>query len=290
MSILVFGRSGQLASDLQNIAANRGLAVKAFGRNDLDICDREAISRAIDAFKPQALINAAAYTHVDGAESDAEAAFRLNETAPRAMAQAAALAQLPFLHVSTDQVFDGAKAGAYTEVDATNPINLYGRSKRAGEIAVAEADRDATIVRVSWVWGPSADNFVKKLLQWASARDELSIVSDQFGRPTYSPALAGALLTMAMMPARPRGLLNYAGGDAMTRSEQARIVLASSRALGGPFAIVKDVPTSAFPTPAVRPLNAELDVSKAKALGFELPLFADNLKDCMAAIVKGLPR
>ena len=287
MSILVFGRNGQLASDLQSVAAARGITVTARGRNEVDACDRDAILRLIDQVKPQALINAAAYTNVDGAESEGEAAFRLNETAPRAMAEAAARTRLPFLHVSTDQVFDGAKKGAYTEADATNPINLYGRSKLAGEIAVAAADPDATIVRVSWVWGPSADNFVKKLLQWAKARDELAIVSDQYGRPTFSPALADALLTMATMKERPRGILNYAGGDAMTRSDQARIVLDASRALGGPFAKVNDVPTSAFPTPAQRPLNAELDVSKAQALGFVLPTFSDSLKSCIAAIVKG---
>jgi dTDP-4-dehydrorhamnose reductase len=287
MSILVFGRNGQLASDLQTIAAARGISLTALGRNEVDACDRDALLRAIDQVKPQALINAAAYTNVDAAENDAEAAFRLNEIVPRAMAEAAQQAHLPFLHVSTDQVFDGTKKGAYTEADTTNPINLYGRSKLAGEVAVANADPDATIVRVSWVWGPSADNFVKKLLQWAKARNELSIVSDQIGRPTFSPALADALLTMAAMKERPCGILNYAGGDAMTRSDQARIVLDASRALGGPFAKVNDVPTSAFPTPAQRPLNAELDVSKAEALGFMLPTFSDSLKSCMAAIVKG---
>lgn len=288
MSILVFGRAGQLASDLQHAAAMQGVTLFALGRNDIDICDRDSILRAIDRVKPKALINAAAYTNVDGAESDAEAAFRLNETAPRAMAEAAAQACLPFLHVSTDQVFDGAKKGAYTETDATGPINLYARSKLAGEVAVAAADPDASIVRVSWVWGPSADNFVKKLLQWAKARDELSIVCDQYGRPTYSPALAEALLTLAKMPQRPRGILHYAGGDAMTRADQARLVLKASQALGGPFASVRDVPTSAFPTPAARPLNAELDIEKAKALGLALPTFSESLQICMAEIVKGL--
>lgn len=287
MSILVFGRNGQLASDLQSVAALRGIGLTALGRNEVDACDRDAILRAIDQVKPQALINAAAYTNVDGAESEGEAAFRLNETAPRAMAEAAARAGLPFLHVSTDQVFEGTKKSAYTEADEPRPVNLYGRSKLAGEIAVAAAYPDATIVRVSWVWGPSADNFVKKLLQWAKARDELSLVSDQYGRPTFSPALADALLTMATMKERPRGILNYAGGDAMTRSDQARIVLDASRVLGGPFAKVNDVPTSAFPTPAQRPLNAELDVSKAQALGFVLPTFSDSLESCIAAIVKG---
>lgn len=287
MSILVFGRNGQLATDLQEAAAERGLACIALGRTDIDICSRDEILRAIDRVRPRALINAAAYTNVDGAESEGELAFKLNEIAPRAMAQAAAQAQIPFIHVSTDQVFDGTKAGAYTEDDTPNPINLYGRSKRAGEIAVRAANPDALIVRVSWVWGPSGDNFVKKLLQWAKARDELSIVCDQIGRPTYSPALANALLDLAAMPygKRPNGILHYAGGDAMTRAHQARLVLEASRAHGGPFATVKDVPTSAFPTPAQRPLNAELDVAKARALGFPMRMFTDNLAQTIAALV-----
>ena len=289
MSILVFGRNGQLAHDLQIAARGRALSLTALGRNDIDICDRDAILRAIDQLKPQALINAAAYTNVDGAESEGEMAFRLNENAPRAMAEAAQQARLPFIHVSTDQVFDGTKSSSYTEDDTPDPINLYGRSKLAGELAVAAADPTALIVRVSWVWGPSGDNFVKKLLQWASQRNELSIVSDQYGRPTYSPALAEALLTLAAMPdaERPKGLLHYAGGDAMTRSEQARQVLALSQAMGGPFAAVKDVLTSAFPTPAQRPLNAELSIDKARMLSLPTPEFATALRDCIATLLQG---
>lgn len=288
MSLLVFGRTGQLATDLQKAAQERGIACTALGRAEIDVCDTIQILKAIDTAKPSALINAAAYTNVDGAESEGELAFKLNETAPRAMAEAAAKTKLPFLHVSTDQVFDGAKQGAYTEEDEPNPINLYGRSKLAGEIAVREKNPDALIVRVSWVWGPSGDNFVKKLLQWANARDELSIVADQIGRPTYSPALAHALIDLASMPNRPKGLLNYAGGDAMTRAHQARLVLEASRDLNGPYATIKDVPTTAFPTPAQRPLNAELSITKAHALGLRTHLFSHHLSDCMIALLQGL--
>ena len=288
MSILVFGRTGQLATDLQRAAAARGMACTALGRAEIDVCDVNQILKAIDIAKPSALMNAAAYTNVDRAESEGEQAFKLNETAPRAMAEAAAKTKLPFFHVSTDQVFDGTKQGAYTEEDEPNPINLYGRSKLAGEIAVREKNPDALIVRVSWVWGPSGDNFVKKLLQWANARNELSIVADQIGRPTYSPALAHALIDLASMPNRPKGLLNYAGGDAMTRAHQARLVLEGSRAAGGPFANVKDVPTSAFPTPAKRPLNAELSITKAHALGLRTHSFRHHLSDCMIALLQGL--
>lgn len=287
MSLLVFGRTGQLATDLQHAAEQRALSCIALGRAEIDIGDRDALLRAIDRVRPQALINAAAYTNVDGAESDGERAFALNEKAPRAMADAAAQTRLPFIHISTDQVFDGTKHGEYREDDQAHPINLYGRSKWAGEQAVQECDPDALIIRVSWVWGPSGDNFVKKLLQWANARDELTIVADQIGRPTFSPALAHALIDLATRPdaTRPRGLLHYAGGDGMSRAEQARLVLAASRAHGGPDATIKDVPTSAFPTPAQRPLNAVLDIGKAKSLGLATPLFTDDLDKTIAALV-----
>lgn len=287
MSLLVLGRNGQLATDLQQAAQQRGVACTALGRAEIDVCDVNQLLRAIDSVKPSALINASAYTNVDGAESEGELAFKLNEAAPRAMAEAAAQTKLPFLHVSTDQVFDGTKQGAYTEEDKPNPINLYGRSKLAGEIAVQDHHPDALIVRVSWVWGPSGDNFVKKLLQWASARDELSIVADQIGRPTYSPALANALMDLAAMPNRPKGLLNYAGGDVMSRADQARRVLDASRAHGGPYATVKDVPTSAFPTPAKRPLNAELAIDKVNALGLPMADFETGLRDCITSLLQG---
>lgn len=277
MSLLVLGRNGQLATELQRAAQEIGLACTALGRAEIDVCDVDQIIQAIERTKPSAMINASAYTNVDSAESEGELAFKLNETAPRAMARAAAQTKLPFIHVSTDQVFDGTKKGAYTEEDTPNPINLYGRSKLAGEIAVRAENPDALIVRVSWVWGPSGDNFVKKLLQWASTRDELTIVADQIGRPTYSPALANALIDLAAMPNRPTGILNYAGSDVMSRADQARLVLEASRTHGGPYATVKDVPTSAFPTPAKRPLNAELDVKQIAALGFRSSRFNAEL-------------
>ncbi len=275
--ILVVGRQGQLATDL--VEAGGGDVV-ALGRPDLDVTDPDSVARALDRAAPRAVVNASAYTNVDRAESEPELAFALNERGPANLARACARAGIPLVHVSTDQVFDGTKEGGYREEDAPNPLCLYGRSKLAGERAVAEAHALHLNVRVSWVFGPSADNFVKKVLAWASARDEISIVSDQRGRPTYAPDLARALLALAdrMRDDPPAGLLHLAGATVMTRDAQARAILEGSRARGGPAARVKPVLTRDFPTPATRPLNAELDVGLAAGRhGLRLGAFADDL-------------
>jgi dTDP-4-dehydrorhamnose reductase len=283
--ILVVGRKGQLATDLAELPG-----VVAFGRPDLDVTDEASVRVAIERTAPCAVINAAAYTAVDRAESEPEAAFALNEAGPRHLALACTAANVPFVHVSTDQVFDGARPGGYREEDTPNPLCLYGRSKLAGERAVAEAGGRSLVVRVSWVFGPSGDNFVKKVLAWASERGEIRVVCDQRGRPTYSPALAGALLRLAREMAEgrgPEGVLHLAGASVMSRFEQARMVLEAAGARGGPAARVRPVLTRNFPTPAVRPLNAELDVSRAAAMGVRLSPFAGDLRRTLDRVLPG---
>jgi dTDP-4-dehydrorhamnose reductase len=194
---LVIGRQGQVATDLVAASQRAGVSLAALGRPDLDITDPDSIARALDRAQPTAVINAGAYTAVDRAESEPDLAFAVNRDGPAALARFCAGARIPLIHISTDQVFDGRKQGGYVETDSPNPLCVYGRSKWAGETAVAEAHNDHLIVRVSWVFGPSGDNFVKKLLEWARTRDTLTIVCDQRGRPTYSPALADALIILA---------------------------------------------------------------------------------------------
>jgi len=281
--ILVVGRQGQVATDLVAAGARAGVPIAALGRPDLDLTEADSIARAIDCIAPVAVVNAAAYTAVDRAESEPDLAFAVNRDGPAALARLCAGARLPLIHLSTDQVFDGRKAGAHTEADRPNPLCAYGRSKWAGETAVLEAYPDALVIRVSWVFGPSGDNFVTKLLGWAKTRDALAIVSDQRGRPTYSPALADALLALAGRMIgdgadRPRGLLHLAGADAMTRDRQAHAVMAASAARGGPAARIVPILTRDLQTPAARPLNAELDPSLAAArYGVRLGPFADDL-------------
>lgn len=286
--VLVIGRKGQLATDLVAVATDEGAPVIALGRPDFDLTDADATKRALDRYQPGAVINAAAYTAVDRAESEGEAAFALNRDGPARLASACAAASVPFLHISTDQVFDGTKVGGYVEDDVTGPLCLYGQSKLAGEIAVLEANPAALVARTSWVFGPSGENFVTKVLSWAkgsqdNAGQSLRIVSDQRGCPTYSPDLAFCLLTLAQAMAvggenAPVGILHLAGPEAMTRDEQARRILAGSAARRGPYAGVVPVLTRDFPTPATRPLNAELDTARVKALyGLQLQPFAEAL-------------
>jgi len=289
--ILVVGRKGQLATDLVEAGDRGPVPVVALGRPDLDLLNETSIAAAIERVAPRAVINAAAYTAVDRAEAEPDAAFALNRDGPGQLAAACARAGIPLVHVSTDQVFDGRREGGFTEQDEPNPLCLYGRSKLAGERAVARAGGDHLVVRVSWVFGPSADNFVKKVLGWATARDTVSIVSDQRGRPTYSPGLAEALIALAARmgsgePARPAGLLHLAGATVMTRFEQALQILEESRLRGGPSANVLPVLTKDFPTPATRPLNAELDVTRAARLyGLQLRTFTEDLSETLDRVI-----
>lgn len=283
-TILVLGRSGQLASAL----ADRGQgSVVAIGRPDVDLTVAEASQRLLDAVHPAAVINAAAYTAVDRAEREPELAFALNRDGPAALAKACARAGVPLIHISTDCVFDGAKDAPYHEADTPHPLNIYGASKRAGERAVLDALPSALIVRTSWVFGGHGENFVTRLLAWARGRDSLTIVGDQRGKPTYAPALAEALLVFArgmIAGSAAGGLMHLAGETALSRAEQAQIILDLARERGGPSAKVTPIPTSAHPTAARRPLNAVLDCTLAARRGIALGPFRHDVEialDCL---------
>ncbi len=267
--LLVVGRAGQLATDLAQACARADRTASCLGRPELDLADAASIERALASLKPDAVINAAAYTAVDKAEAERDLAVAVNAVGPGLLATACARANVPLIHVSTDMVFPDRATGEHREDDPVAPLSHYGATKLEGERRVLAASSDNLVVRVSWVFGPSGDNFVKKLLEWAKARPELSIVADQRGRPTYSPGLAVALIDLADRmvaggPDAPRGVLHLAGADVLTRDEQARRVMAASALRGGPTARINPVPTSAFPTPAKRALNAVLDIERAR--------------------------
>lgn len=292
--ILVVGRAGQLASDLAIAAGTHRIQVTTAGRPDLDIADPQSIARHIASTKPDVVINASAYTNVDKAESEPDLCMAVNRDGPGHLASACKAAGIPLVHVSTDMVFPDVPGKAFAEDDQTGPLGVYGLSKLEGEKRVAAEHDRYLIARVSWVYGPSGDNFVKKILTWAKAKPELSIVADQIGRPTYSPDLAEALLVLAgrmvdgtrTAASVPHGILHIAGCDVLPRDEQARIAMAASAARGGPSAAVLPVPTSKFPTPARRALNATLSVDKAANLyGIRLGHFKDDVERMLDTII-----
>jgi dTDP-4-dehydrorhamnose reductase len=243
--------------------------------------------------RPQIVLNAAAYTAVDRAESDAAAAFAINRDGAGALARACESAGCPIVHISTDYVFDGSKTDPYVETDTTNPIGVYGRSKLEGEAAVAAANSRHLIVRTAWLYAPYGQNFLRTMLRLASERAELRVVGDQHGNPTYVPHLADVLLALAGRIAavpqdQPWGIYHAAGlGDATWAQFAAAIVRAGAR-LGVPEIPVRPIPTDEYPTPVRRPANSRLDCGKLqRTFGLQLPSWQQGLRDCTARLSIG---
>ncbi len=289
---LVIGRSGQVATALAACGQSSrfpSLEVATLARPDLDLSDPEraaaTLSRAVKHMRPNAVINAAAYTAVDKAEDEEDLALRINADAPGAMAQVTRDADIPFLHLSTDYVFDGNKAGAYHEDDPTGPTGAYGRSKRAGEAAVMAANPDAMIFRTAWVYSAGGHNFVRTMLRLARDRDHVSVVDDQVGSPSYADDIAAALLTVAQSGPKAGGVYHLAGGGQVSWYGFARAIFAASKDLGGPYAEVTPIATRDYPTPAKRPANSVLNSDKAdRTFGVRLPDWQNGLKRCMTAL------
>jgi dTDP-4-dehydrorhamnose reductase len=202
MRILVTGAAGQLGRDVVRAAQRAGHEVSGYDRRQLDITESDALKRAVDADRPQVVINCAAYTDVDGAEADPDGAMEVNAIGAGRVAAAAERASALVVHVSSDYVFDGRRGQPYLEDDEANPLSEYGRSKLAGEHAVAEASRDHAIVRSSWLFGLGGRNFVETMLRLADERGEVAVVTDQVGCPTWTGHLAEALIEICAGPSR----------------------------------------------------------------------------------------
>ena len=290
MTVLVIGKQGQLARSLASVNRKDLVCV---GRPDADLTMPGSLAAVLDAAKPDVVINAAAYTFVDKAESDAAAAFAINRDGPAELARLCAARGIVLIHVSTDCVFDGSKAGPYEPDDPPAPLGVYGQSKWEGELAVAEACPQHLIVRVSWVFSEYAGSFVRTMLMLAKTRGEVTVVDDQVGYPTYCPDLAAGLLQMADAALRPGfagwGIYHLAGPDEIDRASMAEAVFAASRHAGGPSALVIGVPTAEYPTPAKRPLNARLASTKAfRTFGLRLPDWNAGLQKSVQVLVAGL--
>jgi dTDP-4-dehydrorhamnose reductase len=285
MRVLVFGETGQVARELARRAPGHGASLETLGRARADLADPEACAAAVAGAEADVVINAAAYTAVDRAESEPDLAAAVNAEAPGAMARAAAARGLPFLHVSTDYVFDGTPGRPWREDDPTGPLGVYGATKLAGEAATAAAGGPHAILRTSWVFSSHGANFVKTMLRLGAERDRLRVVDDQVGGPTPAAAIADALLAVAAAFAAGRGtpgVFHFSGAPAVSWAEFAEAIFA---ARGGPAPVVERIPSSAYPTPARRPLNSVLDCAKIRAAyGIAQPDWRAGLADVLGEL------
>lgn len=259
MRVLVFGQTGQVATELAR-QAGADIAMTCLGRDSADLSDPDACAAIIADTETDVVINAAAYTAVDRAESEEDLATTINGTAPGAMARACAVKGTPFLHISTDYVFDGTGTRPWHPDDVTGPLGVYGRSKLAGEEAVRAAGGPHAILRTSWVFSAHGANFVKTMLRLGAERDKLTIVGDQVGGPTAAADIAAALLTMARAfhaGQGTTGTYHFSGAPDVSWADFAREIFAQSALTPQ----VEDIPTSAYPTPAQRPANSRMDCS-----------------------------
>lgn len=278
--LLVFGRSGQVATELARLAPD----ARFLGRDAVDLSDPEACAAAIRAARPAAVINAAAYTAVDRAESEPDLARLVNGAAPAAMARACAGAGVPFLHISTDYVFDGSGDRPWREGDPTGPLGVYGATKLAGEQGIAAAGGQSAVLRTAWVFSAHGTNFVRTMLRLGAEREELRVVADQHGGPTPAADIAATCLTMiAAMRAdgTRRGIWHYSGAPDTTWAGFARAIMEEA----GLLCRVVDIPSSDYPTPARRPGNSRLDCTAiARDFGIARPDWRVGLAGVVAAL------
>jgi dTDP-4-dehydrorhamnose reductase len=268
MRVLVFGQTGQVARELAR-RVPPGVTLTQLDRTQADLANPAACAAAILGSNADAVINAAAWTAVDKAETEEAAATLVNGDAPTAMAQACATQGLPFLHVSTDYVFDGAGALPFAPDHPTAPLGAYGRSKLVGERGIIAAGGTNLILRTSWVVSSHGANFVKTMLRLGRERENLNVVADQIGGPTPASAIADALYTCAaaMRSGEPGGIHHFAGTPDTSWADFARAIMAAAAL---PCTIT-DIPSSAYPTPAKRPLNSRLDCSSLARFGLTRP-------------------
>jgi len=290
MRLLVTGQNGQVARSLAALGGE-DLQVVALGRDVLDITDRDAVDRALAAHHPQIVVSAAAYTAVDKAETDVEAAFAANRDGAANVAAAAAALDLPVIHLSTDYVFSGDKPTPYLETDPTGPRSIYGRSKLAGEQAVLAANPKAVVLRTAWVYSPYGANFLKSMLRLAGDRDVLRIVADQYGTPTYAPDIAAAIVDIARTALDAvdahewRGLFHMVATGETNWAGFAEEIFRVSAEHGGVSAGVEPIATADYPTAAVRPANSRLDTTKfANVFGRSLPDWQSGVRRCLTAL------
>lgn len=295
MRILLIGKNGQVGFELRRSLALLG-KVHALAAIDCDLSDESVTRRVVRQHQPQLIVNAAAYTAVDRAESEADLAFSINAHAPRVLAEEAERLGAMLVHYSTDYVFDGSKQSFYTEADQPNPQSVYGATKLSGELAVQSGCPRHLILRTSWVVGVHGGNFAKTMLRMAGERDSLSVVADQFGAPTSAALLADMtahLVRQAFnerVPSFPYGLYHAVAGDATSWHQYALYLIEKARMAGKPIRVARDairpITTAEYPTPAKRPSNSRLDTAKLRGtFGLNLPPWQDGLDHILDQIL-----
>lgn len=281
VKVLVTGAAGQLGqafADIREIAKGLSIELILLDRQQLDITSAESIDRALELYQPDVLVNGAAYTAVDKAEQAPDAAWLLNVQGPTLLAQACAKKTIWLLQVSTDYVFDGQKADAYSELDLASPSGVYGHTKLEGEQVVLAVNSDNLVLRTSWVFSEFGNNFLKTMLRLAAERDELRVVHDQKGGPTYAPHIAETLLKLINFKFHEGkeikgGIYHFSGQPTTSWYEFAVALLNTAKEMGKLDKVPKVIPitTAEYPTPAKRPANSTLDNTKIKeSIGFSL--------------------
>lgn len=281
MKALITGCHGQVGMELMSLAATYGYQALGLDHQQLDITHAAAVAAMCAQESPDVVINAAAYTAVDKAESDAAAAWAVNATAVGNLAQACALADIPLLHLSTDYVFDGRKLGAYEEADALCPLGVYGESKLAGEAAVRSGCEKHYILRTSWVFSTHGNNFVKTMLRLGAERSTLGVVADQAGKPTSAREIAHTIYRMLTSKQQAWGTYHLAQPELTTWFGFATQIFAEAKAQGLDMKIsqLNPITTADYPTPAKRPANSELNCSKLEStFGIQISPWQESLR------------
>lgn len=293
LRIAVTGKHGQVACALTEAGPLLGVVVTPLARPELDLEAPETIEQALRAVGPDIVVNAAAYTAVDQAEREPGIASAVNGTGAGAVAAAACVLRVPVIHLSTDYVFDGAKQTPYVEEDVVGPATAYGASKLAGEQAVARATGDHVILRTAWVYAPYGKNFVRTMLALAESRDEVRVVADQHGCPTYAPDIAAATIIIAQnllrKPSDPRlrGIFHLAGSGETSWAGFAAAIFAFLAAKGLRTPVLTPITSAEYPAPARRPANSRLNCSRlARIHGVELPPWRESLGICLERLWK----
>lgn len=267
VQLLVLGANGQAARELLGLSAQRGVTTVGLPRLQCDIADCRSVEHALDRYEPELIVNCAAYTSVDKAESEETQAFRINAEGSRILAEEAVRRAIPLLHISTDYVFDGAKASAYQESDAVAPLGVYGRSKLAGEEFIRTANPQHVILRTAWVYGVYGQNFLKTMVRLAQEREELRVVGDQRGCPTSTADIAEAILAVARRikngsPPVVWGTYHFTGSGETSWHGFAKEIVRVQAEKTGKTPLVTQISTCDYPTAARRPANSVLDSNR----------------------------